>query len=292
MSPAAPDNELLLRARALVAAASRMVVLTGAGVSAESGVPTFRGPGGLWREHRAEELATPAAFARDPRLVWEWYAWRRDLVARCRPNAAHLAIARLAIARDAEHGVGSVRIVTQNVDGLHRDAAHEAAGELLRAEAHEARPDLLRVASGPSAVALPLELHGNLFRSRCTRCDARYEGERSSDLVAAELPPRCPRCEGLLRPDVVWFGEALDAGVLEAAASAAAAADLCLVVGTSGVVQPAASLAGLTRDAGGAVIEINPERTPHSDGATVSLRLPATEAVPAIVGDGRMDAQS
>ena len=291
MTSAARDPELVLRARALLAAAARVVVLTGAGVSAESGVPTFRGPGGLWRDHRPEELATPEAFARDPRLVWEWYVWRRDLVARCRPNAAHLALARLAITRDAERGVGSVRIVTQNVDGLHRDAAHEAAAELLRAEAGEARPDVLRLASGPSAAALPLELHGNLFRARCTECDARYEGESASDLLAAGLPPRCPRCEALLRPDVVWFGEALDAGVLEAAASAAAAADLCVVVGTSGVVQPAASLAGLTRDAGGAVIEVNPERTSHSDGATVSLRMAASEAVPAIVGDGRTGAR-
>lgn len=285
MSTAASDPELLLRARDLVAGARRVVVLTGAGVSAESGVPTFRGAGGLWREHRPEELATPAAFARDPRLVWEWYAWRRDLVARCRPNAAHLALARLAITRDAERGAGSVRIVTQNVDGLHRDAAHEAAAELLRTEAGEARPDVMRLASGPSAAALPVELHGNLFRSRCTGCDARYEGTMTDDFLDAGVPPHCPRCMAMLRPDVVWFGEALDAGVLEAATSAAAEADVCLVVGTSGVVQPAASLARLTRDAGGAVIEVNPERTPHSDGATVSLRLPATEAVPTIVGE-------
>ena len=284
MPTAESERALLDRARALLARARRVVVLTGAGVSAESGVPTFRGGGGLWRAHRPEELATPEAFARDPRLVWEWYAWRRALVARCRPNAAHLALARLAITRDAERGVGSARIITQNVDGLHHDAAHEAAAALLRAEAREARPDVLRAASGPSAAALPLELHGNLFRSRCTGCDARYEGESASEMLGAALPPRCPRCQELLRPDVVWFGEALDAGVLEAAAGAAAAADLCLVVGTSGVVQPAASLAGLTRDAGGAVIEVNPERTPHSDGATVSLRLPASEGVPAIVG--------
>ena len=267
----------------MVRDARRLVVLTGAGVSAESGVPTFRGPGGLWREHRPEELATPAAFARDPRLVWEWYAWRRDLVARCAPNAAHLALARLALARDAERGAGSVRIVTQNVDGLHADAGRAAAAALLVAEAREALPDVLRAASGPSAAALPLELHGNLFRSRCTACGARYESDVTSGLLADGLPPRCPRCDSLLRPDVVWFGEALDEAVLASATQAATAADVCLVVGTSGVVHPAAGLAALTADGGGAVIEINPERTPLTGLAAVSLRLPAAVAVPAIV---------
>jgi NAD-dependent deacetylase len=282
----AADPELLERARALVRDARRIVVLTGAGVSAESGVPTFRGAGGLWRDYRPEELATPAAFARDPRLVWEWYAWRRDLVARCAPNAAHLALARLALSRDAERGAGSVRIVTQNVDGLHADAARGAAKALLRAEAHEARPDVLGAASGPSRAALPLELHGNLFRSRCTGCAAHFEADVTGDALAAGLPPRCPRCGALVRPDVVWFGEALDESVLAEAARAATEADLCLVVGTSGVVQPAASLAGLTLEGGGAVIEVNPERTPLAAAATLSLRLAAVVAVPAMVASG------
>ena len=276
----------------MVRDARRLVVLTGAGVSAESGVPTFRGAGGLWREHRPEELATPAAFARDPRLVWEWYAWRRDLVARCAPNAAHLALARLALARDAKRGAGSVRIVTQNVDGLHADAARAAAAALLLAEAREALPDVLRAASGPSAAALPLELHGNLFRSRCTACRARYESDVTSRLLEGGLPPRCPQCDSLLRPDVVWFGEALDEAVLASATQAATAADVCLVVGTSGVVHPAAGLAALTADGGGAVIEINPERTPLTGLAAVSLRLPAAVAVPAIVeAEARGDAE-
>ena len=276
----------------MVRDARRLVVLTGAGVSAESGVPTFRGAGGLWREHRPEELATPAAFARDPRLVWEWYAWRRDLVARCAPNAAHLALARLALARDAKRGAGSVRIVTQNVDGLHADAARAAAAALLLAEAREALPDVLRAASGPSAAALPLELHGNLFRSRCTACRARYESDVTSRLLAGGLPPHCPQCDSLLRPDVVWFGEALDEAVLASATQAATAADVCLVVGTSGVVHPAAGLAALTADGGGAVIEINPERTPLTGLAAVSLRLPAAVAVPAIVeAEARGDAE-
>src|SRR5918998_5630022 len=142
----------IARARSLIAHADRVLVLTGAGVSAESGVPTFRGAGGLWRDYRAEELATPGAFARDPRLVWEWYGWRRAKVAECRPNAAHVALARLALARP-----GGARVVTQNVDELHADAARAVAAET----------------GADPAPALPLELHGSIFRTRCTRCGDR-----------------------------------------------------------------------------------------------------------------------
>src|SRR5262245_24996037 len=200
----------LADARALVARARRCLVLTGAGISAESGVPTFRGAGGLWKTYRAEELATPGAFARDPRLVWEWYGWRREIVQRCAPNAAHAALARWA-ANNA-----GVTIITQNVDGL-----HAAAG-------------------GPP----PVELHGSLFRLKCTRCAWRAEDRRVIDASTVETLPRCARCAALARPDVVWFGESLDRHILERAFAEAQAADLCLVVGTSGVVQPAASLAG------------------------------------------------
>src|SRR5688500_7535426 len=148
-------NYMQARARDLMERAERVMVLTGAGISAESGVPTFRGAEGLWREFRAEDLATPAAFARDPRLVWEWYDWRRRRVRECRPNPAHLALAALAIAR----GIARARIVTQNVDGLHAVAAREAAASLA--------PTAL------AGSALPLELHGSLFRVRCTACSVR-----------------------------------------------------------------------------------------------------------------------
>lgn len=241
-------------------------MLTGAGISAESGVPTFRGSGGLWKERRPEELATPAAFARDPRLVWEWYAWRRRIVAACRPNAAHCALARWVAAEPA----GAVHLTTQNVDGLHGLAAAEVEVERRNAKVGRPRAGIL-------------ELHGSLFRVRCTACTLRYE-HRAPISIEAEAPlPTCRGCGSLLRPDVVWFGEPLDSAVLGAAAEAARDADLCLVVGTSAVVQPAAGLAALTLEAGGAIIEVNPEATPLTAKASVSLRGPATKVVPRLL---------
>jgi NAD-dependent deacetylase len=240
------------RARALLRDAAHVIVLTGAGVSAESGVPTFRGAGGLWKHFRAEDLATPEAFARDPRLVWEWYAWRRGMVGACAPNAAHMAMAVRALRKR------NVTIVTQNVDGLHTRAAREAAG-----------------GSDPTP-ALPLEVHGSVLRDRCSGCDARSEPVP----VDATTLPRCTRCGALLRPDVVWFGEMLDEDTLAAADAAAASADVCLVVGTSALVHPAASLPLRTRARGGVIIEVNPEETPLTPAAAVSIRARAAEAVP------------
>jgi NAD-dependent deacetylase len=221
-------------------------VLTGAGVSAESGVPTFRGPGGLWESHRPEDLATPEAFARDPALVWRWYHWRRGLIAKCRPNPAHLALAAL------ERRVPGLTLITQNVDGLHRLAG-----------------------SGD-----PLEIHGNLWFVRCLGCGARSE-ERRLDLPA---PPSCPGCGGMLRPDVVWFGENLDQALLERAWDAAQRAEVMLVAGTSAVVQPAASLAGAAKDAGAYVIEVNLEPTPNSGRVDASFLGKAGEVLPDLVG--------
>ena len=251
----------IARARALLSSARRIVVLTGAGISAESGVPTFRGPDGLWRSFRPEELATPQAFARDPRLVWEWYGWRRDRVAACAPNAAHLALARLALTRP------DVRIVTQNVDGLHPAAAHHIAAETGR----------------PAAPAIPLELHGSIFRVRCTRCRWRAEHRDSIDAREPESLPRCPECAALLRPDIVWFGEMLDPAILDEAFALASRADVCCVVGTSAVVQPAASIASVTAEHGGSIIEVNPEETPLTREAEVSIRGTAVETVPALL---------
>ena len=262
-----PTHAAIERARSLIDAADRIVVLTGAGVSAESGVPTFRGAGGLWKTFRAEELATPGAFARDPRLVWEWYAWRRALVSECEPNAAHFALARLALSREG------TTLVTQNVDGLHARAAHEVADEMA--------------CPGDATRAMPLALHGDLFATRCNDC-GRDAGEVTVDATSittksvAELP-RCARCGGLLRPGVVWFGESLDPGVLGAATAAAEGADVALVVGTSALVHPAAGLAAHTLARGGALIEVNPDATPLSDRATVALRGAAGAIVPALV---------
>ena len=254
MSDPATDTtaDAIDRARTVLGNADRVVALTGAGVSAESGVPTFRGAGGLWKEFRAEDLATPQAFARDPRLVWEWYGWRRAIVRACSPNAAHIALARAAASR------AEFRIVTQNVDGLHAAAA----------EAPEAKP---------------LELHGSLFRTRCTRCEHRWEDRSDIDAASRETLPRCSACGALARPDIVWFGESLDPDVIDAAAVAASNADVCLVVGTSALVHPAAGLADLTRRAGGHVIEVNVADTPLTGSATVALRGPAATILPLIL---------
>lgn len=249
------------RARDLVGHAARIVVLTGAGISAESGVPTFRGAGGLWKSYRPEQLATPEAFARDPRTVWEWYAWRRGIVAGCAPNAGHRALARLALAHDA------VTLVTQNVDGLHHRAADEAAG----GEAGRAR------------LAYPLEVHGAVHRDRCSACGRTSDGRVDIDVTSLETLPRCASCGHLLRPDVVWFGEVLDADVLGAAFAAAKQADVCLVVGTSSVVYPAAAIPEIALRAGARVVEVNPDETPLTPLATVSLRSGAGAALPALL---------
>jgi NAD-dependent deacetylase len=246
----------------LLGDAGRVVVLTGAGISAESGVPTFRGSGGLWKSRRPEELATPEAFARDPQLVWEWYASRRAFVSECVPNQAHLTLASLAL------GHGGTTLVTQNVDGLHHRAADAVAGE-----------------DQDPARAYPLEVHGALHRDLCSRCERRTPGCSDVDATTAETLPRCEECEGLLRPDVVWFGEALDPDVIGASFEAARRADVCLVVGTSAVVYPAASVPEITLQAGGAIIEINPEATPLTSLSAISLRGLAGDLVPTVLSE-------
>ena len=236
------------QARRWLADAGRVCVLTGAGISAESGVPVFRGAGGLWRKYRPEQLATPEAFAADPRLVWDWYDWRRSLVARAEPNAGHRALAEL------ERRAEEFTLVTQNVDGLHERAGSQRV----------------------------LRLHGDLWTLRCTGCGA----ERiSREVPLEELPPRCA-CGALLRPGVVWFGEALPADVLEAAFQAAERAEVFLVAGTSAVVQPAASLPLAAKRAGGRLIEVNLEPTPLSELADASFHGPAGELLPQLVEAG------
>jgi NAD-dependent deacetylase len=255
--------EAAKRARELVRSAGRIVVLTGAGVSAESGVPTFRGQGGLWKTHRPEDLATPEAFARDPRLVWEWYAWRRGLVSGCDPNQAHRALARLALDEP-----GRTTIVTQNVDGLHHRAARALAEEWGT------------VSPEP---AYPLEVHGAIHRNRCSGCSRLEEHPPVVDASGPDTLPRCPTCGALYRPDVVWFGEPLDPAVIGAAFEAAREADLCLVVGTSALVHPAASVPEVTLQSGGAVVEVNLEPTPLTPRATCSVPGRAGELLADIV---------
>ena len=263
------EDRLLDSARRLLASARRILVLTGAGVSAESGVPTFRGPEGLWRSHRPETLATPEAFQADPRLVWEWYGWRRERVGACRPNAAHEAIARLTLENE------DARLVTQNVDGLHELALEEAVFE------GRSQPDTgERVAPPRSA---PVRLHGSLFSTRCTGCDDRTLDRGPVDAESHETLPRCGKCGALLRPDVVWFGEGLDPDVLHQATKSAESAEVCLVVGTSALVHPAASLPLLTRESGGVVVEVNIEPTPLTSMAVSSIRGPAAEILPRLL---------
>jgi NAD-dependent deacetylase len=222
---------------AVLSRARSLCVLTGAGVSAESGIPTCRGPDGLWRNFRVEELATPGAFARDPMLVWEWYAWRREMMREARPNAAHYALAEME-EEFARRNAGYT-IVTQNIDGL-----HERAGSR----------NILR-------------LHGSVWILRCTAC----ESEREDHAVPLEtVPPRCrefragQRCGGVMRPAVVWFGETLPEEALRRSMHAAAGSDVFLVVGTSSLVYPPASLPLIAKQKGALLVEINPNPTPLS----------------------------
>jgi NAD-dependent deacetylase len=238
------------RAREAIAGARSIVVLTGAGISAESGIPTFRDAmTGLWSRFRPEELATPEAFRRDPGTVWEWYAWRRERVASVEPNAGHAAIARLerhALARGAKF-----LLVTQNVDGLHAAAGSRSM----------------------------VELHGNIRRVKCF--DRGHPASRWPE--GGNGPPPCALCGSPLRPDVVWFGEALPQAALAAAVEAASDCDLLLSIGTSGSVEPAASLAYAALENGARVIEVNPHPTALAQRAWTAFPGKAAEVLPRLV---------
>ncbi|GAB4471494.1 MAG: NAD-dependent deacylase [Anaerolineales bacterium] len=226
--------------------AQRITALTGAGVSQESGLRTFRdAQTGLWAQYRPEDLATPQAFERNPKLVWDWYAWRREKVTQAKPNPAHYALAELAKL------VPQFTLITQNVDGLHQ-------------------------AAGSSQV---IELHGNIRRVRCSVCAQIY----SKWEQLTEEVPRCIKCYGYLRPDVIWFGESLPAAEVEAAFEAARRCDLFCSMGTSAMVQPAASLAYLAQQKGAKIIEINAEPTPLTPFADFVLQGKAGEILPALV---------
>lgn len=230
--------------------AQNVAVLTGAGISAESGVPTFReAQTGLWARYDPQELATPQAFQRDPRLVWEWYTWRRKLVSQAKPNRGHYALAQL---EQWLIGLGiGFSLITQNVDGLHRQAG---------------------------SVNL-VELHGDITRTKCFAEGVVVESWPETE----DAPPRCPRCGGLLRPDVVWFGENLPAQALEKAWTAAQSADVFFSIGTSTVVQPAASLPLVALEHGATVIEVNPDQTPLSSLAQFRLSGPAGFILPKLL---------
>lgn len=232
------------RLNILIKEAECILVLTGAGISKESGIPTFRGKDGWYKQHSPEELATFSAFHKNPWLVWEWYNLRRKIILSAKPNIAHFKIAEI------EKHKPCFLLVTQNVDSLHRKAGSKKI----------------------------IELHGNIFRTKCIKCGKVYE-EDYIIFNEEELPPRCPNCNGLLRPDVVWFGESLNEKDLNVAMSFAKKADLALVIGTSGVVYPAAMLPQITKLHGGRVAEINPQDTPITGISDISIKASATVAL-------------
>jgi NAD-dependent protein deacetylase/lipoamidase len=212
---------------ALIRRSKRIMISTGAGISTESGVPAFRGAGGLWNEFKPEELATPEGFARDPRKVWEWYDMRRQVIAQIQPNAGHLALVEL------EKLMPDLFLFTQNIDGLHQRAGSKNI----------------------------YELHGNVWNVRCTKEEKTFALWENP---LKQVPPVCT-CGALLRPDVVWFGEALPDFILKLAWQVAGSCDVFLAIGTSGTVEPAASLAWIAKDSGAIVVEINPESTPITE---------------------------
>ncbi len=226
--------------------AQHIAILTGAGISAESGVPTFReAQTGLWAQYDPQELATRYAFQQNPRLVWEWYAWRRELVSQAKPNPGHLALAELA------RRVPRLTLITQNVDGLHQQAGSRDV----------------------------IELHGNIARSKCF--------DRDHSVVTWEetgkVPPRCPECGSYLRPDVVWFGESLPAEALHTAVTTAKSYDIFFTIGTSAVVEPAASLPITALKNKIPVVEINPQTTPLTSYCDYALSGLAGEILPALL---------
>jgi len=240
---------------AVLTLAKHVVVSTGAGISAESGIPTFRGKEGLWKKYRAEELATPTAFAQNPELVWEFYEWRRGIIAEKKPNPGHKVLARW------ESVFPVFSLITQNIDGLHQKAGST---------------DML-------------ELHGNIWKLRCTEEGTISENHETP---LKKIPPLCPDCGALLRPHVVWFGESLSPTVLQKAFQLSSECDVMFVIGTSALVQPAASLPLSAAETGAKIVEVNPDPTPLTPYADFSFRGKAGEILPLIEEEFKKELQS
>jgi len=236
-------EDKIKEAKAIIDNASSITVLTGAGISAESGIPTFRGEDGLWRKFRSEELATQEAFQRDPKLVWEWYDWRRGLVKEAMPNPGHYALVNL------ENEKTNFTLVTQNIDGLHQLTGNRNI----------------------------IEMHGNLWQIRCTSCGVV---EENHDVPLKEIHPKCKNCDALGRPNVVWFGEMIPMPIIDNILIAIDKCQVMLIVGTSGIVEPAASIGLVAKHTGKTVIEVNLETTPNSSHYDISILGKSGEILP------------
>ena len=235
---------LIKEATKNISRSSYIVVFTGAGISAEAGIPTFRGAQGLWTKYKPEELATPEAFRKDPKKVWQWYIWRLEIVLRAKPTIAHKILADLE-----KQGIVKI-IITQNVDELHQSAGSKRV----------------------------IELHGSIRRARCIKCNYRVRLTK----IPKEIPPRCPKCEALLRPDVVWFGEEVPKAALEEAIREASICDCMIIIGTSGVIFPAAYIPIIAKSKGATLIEINPSKSALTSYVDMYIGLSASRALEAI----------
>ena len=231
--------------KSLLSKKTKVAVLTGAGISAESGVPTFRGEEGLWKKFRPEELATFDAFMANPQLVWEWYEYRREIVEKIKPNPGHFALA------DFQNYFDKFDLITQNVDGLHHKAGSKSV----------------------------IELHGNIRRNKCIQCEKKYE---SLEGTTEGIPPKCP-CGGNIRPDVVWFGEMLPQDAINYAFAVSSECDLFFSVGTSAVVHPASSLPLIAKQGGAFVVEVNISPTEITPLVDESLLGKSGEILPSLV---------
>ncbi|HSG29934.1 MAG TPA: NAD-dependent deacylase [Thermodesulfobacteriota bacterium] len=237
------DKESLDKAIELVENANIVAVLTGAGISEESGIPTFRDEGGLWKEHRPQDIATPEAFARDPQFVWEWYDLRRQTIIEAEPNPGHFALVEL------ENKKEGFTLITQNIDGLHKKAGNKSM----------------------------IEMHGNIWQMRCTKCGHIYH---DYEVPLKQIPPSCEKCGEMTRPNVVWFGEIIPMSAIDACVIAIDKCDVMLIIGTSGVVEPAASMGLMAMRSGKKVIEINLDTTPGTGMYDISLKGKSGEILP------------
>ena len=237
------SNEMILKAKEIVDSARRITVLTGAGISAESGIPTFRGSDGMWNNLRPQDIATPQAFHNDPKLVWEWYDWRRRIINKSEPNHGHFALAEIERQKD------KFTLITQNIDGLHQVAGSQNI----------------------------VELHGNIWEIKCEKCG---QISRNYEVPLPQLPPDCPECGEMARPNVVWFGEIIPMEIIDSALLSIEESDLMMIIGTSGIVEPAASMGLLAKQSNKKVIEINLDETPNTGIYDISIQGKSGEILP------------